>query len=534
MKAILFRGVWSTVIGVLTLSVVVAPLTAQGGNVLVAGSAQPEVSIGVACDSARFLVAVQGNATTLGAAGACFVDPSGVVGPTVTTGRSGGAPLVAFGGGQYLLTWDDDSTWPNDNIYAMFVQPDGSHVLPFPVCVDSVQKYATGVTFAAGQFLVVYARGNTLLARQVSPTGVVGSELVLTNSFYATMSATNVATVGADSLVAWVDDANRSEVNARIVYSTGTLGAEFTVDASAAASNDMVTVASNGSSYVVAYSDEVGAAGSLDSDLFTQAVSATGTLVGAPHVVCDSPGRQTGPFLAWGGTNYLITWTDMRNDANMNSQCDAGEATCWDIYGRYLASDGASLGAEWAIVERNDDQFASPVAFGAGKYLMAWTDGAMASNGGDVYALLVPGIPFATLYGTAKVNSLGCAPQITFAGVPSVSGPDPFTLRASNMLNNETGLFFYSLSGSNSVPFKGGTLCARSPLQRTPLASSGGNPAPSDCSGVLAFDFNAWVRSGSDSRLGAGQSVWGQFWSHDLQASFHVGLTAGVGFVLGP
>lgn len=530
MNAISCTGLWVMVVGAVTSGVA----SAQGGSFPVADSASSEIAIGVAADGAGFLVGIQANSTQQSQVQARFVDASGQLGPLVTASSNGGSPRIAFGGGQYLLVWSDFSTWPNNDIYGMFVQPDGSYAAAFPISVDASPKDVTGISYAGGKFIVPYTRGSSLLARRVTSLGVVGPELTLTNSYYAGLSANNVGTDGSSYMVAWVDDSSRNEVRARVVFTAGQPAAEFTVNASPSASTDMLAVAGTPLGYLVVFADEVGGAGSGEFDLFAQAVSATGAPVGMPHVVCNAPGRQWGPFLTSDGTKYLVTWTDMRWDANSNGQCEPGERTCWDIYGRYLAFDGTPIGSEWPIVERNGDQFASPMAFGAGKYLMAWTDGSLMQNGGDVYGLFLPQRPFATLYCTPKANSVGCVPVVGFSGVPSASSPDPFTLSAVNVLNNQAGIFFYSLTGPDNAAFMGGTLCGRSPLRRTPVQSSGGNPPPDDCSGVYTFDFNAWMRGGPDPLLGAGQVVWGQFWSRDPQSSFQVGLTAGVQFVVGP
>lgn len=529
MNSVSRRFVGAVLAGTVTLGVA----SAQGGNFLIPGSGAPEISIASDWDGARFLVGMQGNAGQFSAVVARFVEPTGKLGPLVTLADNGGSPRVAFGGGQYLVVWSDLNTWPVTDIYGMFVQPDGTHGSAFPICVDAQAKDVTGIAYAGGRFIVPYSRGNSLLARRVNLAGFVGPELTLTNSYFAGLSADNAGTDGSSYLIAWVDDINRHEVHARVVLTAGLPGPEFVVNASAEASNDILTVSGTALGYLVVFSDEVGGAGSGEWDLFSQAVSAVGFPVGMAHPVSSAPGSQWAPFLASDGANFMLSWTDQRWDANKNGQCDADERTCWDIYGRYLAFDGTPLGSEWPIVERIGDQFASPMAFGAGKYLMAWTDGPIQANGGNVYGTFLPQLPFASLYCTPKTNSLGCVPMIGFSGVPSASSAEGFTLSATNVLNNKSGLLFYSLVGPDNLPFMGGTLCGRSPVRRTPVLFSGGNPPPNDCSGVYSFDFNSWAFRGPDPMLVAGQAVWGQFWSRDPLSSFSVGLTAGVEFVIG-
>ena len=102
-------------------------------------------------------------------------------------------------------------------------------------------------------------------------------------------------------------------------------------------------------------------------------------------------------------------------------------------------------------------------------------------------------------------------------------------------LNNKIGLFFYSKTGAQALPFQGGFLCIRSPVRRTPPQGSGGNPPPDDCSGSYDLDFDAWVLSGADPALQVpGTPVWGQFWSRDPASPSTTGLTDAIRFSMCP
>jgi hypothetical protein len=72
---------------------------------------------------------------------------------------------------------------------------------------------------------------------------------------------------------------------------------------------------------------------------------------------------------------------------------------------------------------------------------------------------------------------------------------------------------------------------------RTPLQNSGGSSNPaSDCTGTYHFDFNAWIATGADPGLAAGQQVWGQYWARDpgYAPLSNVSLTNGTTFTLDP
>ena len=120
-------------------------------------------------------------------------------------------------------------------------------------------------------------------------------------------------------------------------------------------------------------------------------------------------------------------------------------------------------------------------------------------------------------YCTAKVNSQGCTPTISSTGTPSASHAGSFRIWCHQVISRSPGMLVYSKTGTDAVPFYGGVLCIASPVKRTSGLSSGGNPPPKDCTGVLAFEFNDFIASGKDPDLILGQTVWAQYWYRDTQ-----------------
>jgi hypothetical protein len=139
-----------------------------------------------------------------------------------------------------------------------------------------------------------------------------------------------------------------------------------------------------------------------------------------------------------------------------------------------------------------------------------------------------------TTYCTAQTNSKGCTPAIAGLGQPSVVPGTHFTVKATNVLNNVPGLLIYSYDAAAS-PFQGGIVCVSAPLKRTGGSSSNGTPPPAvDCTGTLWFDFNAYIQSGADASLVAGQEVFCQFWSRDPASASGSNLTNGLRFLIHP
>jgi hypothetical protein len=137
-------------------------------------------------------------------------------------------------------------------------------------------------------------------------------------------------------------------------------------------------------------------------------------------------------------------------------------------------------------------------------------------------------------YCTAKTSPLGCRPGVSWSGTPSATSAAPFWIGARGVDSHRSGLLFCGLDGQAAAPFLGGTLCVASPLHRTPLQNSGGNPPPHDCSGAFALDFNAWIRAGSCPGLVAGTQVRAQYWYRDPASPGGGGLSDAIAFAIGP
>ncbi len=140
-----------------------------------------------------------------------------------------------------------------------------------------------------------------------------------------------------------------------------------------------------------------------------------------------------------------------------------------------------------------------------------------------------------TTYCVAKTNSQGCVPVIGTSGIPSATSASPFAITCANVLSNKAGILIYGAQRA-ATPFQGGTLCLASPVRRTPIQQSGGNPPPVDCSGSFAFDFNAHIQAGTDTSLVPGRRVVAQYWSRDSSdpAGFGSSLSDACEFTIQP
>lgn len=157
--------------------------------------------------------------------------------------------------------------------------------------------------------------------------------------------------------------------------------------------------------------------------------------------------------------------------------------------------------------------------------------GTNGTSSGSIHVYTIVRAP--TVYCESEVNSAGCTPAIGSLGTASATLGSPFDIRATSVLNNKSGLLFYSFK-PRQTPFQGGHMCVVAPTTRTPVQSSGGNAPPNDCSGVFSLDFNARIQSGVDPLLVAGEEVFAQYWSRDPADQSTTNLTDALAFYIEP
>jgi len=257
----------------------------------------------------------------------------------------------------------------------------------------------------------------------------------------------------------------------------------------------------------------------------------------APITVNDDSGDD------WQWFGSLSVAPDGRLDVIWNDTRNSGQANFSELFYAYSYDGGDTWSTNVPVSPMFDSFLGWPNQNKLGDYYQLVSDATGADvayaatfNGEqDVYYVRVTPDCVPEIYCTSKPNSQGCLPVVSSAGTPSASDPTPFTLTASQQLNNKNGLLFYGY-GPDAQPFLGGTLCVLPPLRRTAVQSSGGNPPPDDCSGAFSFDFNAWIQSGADPFLAPGRQVNAQFWSRDPANADGTGasLSNAVGFQVCP
>jgi len=384
----------------------------------IAATSNPEGGVDAAFDGTNWLVGVQGkdlfSPFGQGQIAGQMIDSFGaLVGGLIQMTRTGGAPHVAFDGTNYLMVWSDDAsqattTPPTDTIYGQFVDTAGALVgSPFPIAPGSQlsgpgNEGLGGIAFGGGKYLVVYykevnpaTRDSKVFGRIIDPantTSPVGAEIAISSGF-GDFGIHSVAFNGADFLVVWDRDDTDTDVMGRLVSTAGVPQgtSEFVISANLFKNDNPLSVAcdSAGGLCAVAWIEQYDAVNDK-WDVFVRMVDTNGPIGSEPNVAAGT-GNKFFPSVAWDGTKFLLTWSDMTNDANRNFVCDAGESTCWDMYGQYLDATGAKVGNPFVISDDPGNQIGG-AGFGGGQFLVLINNGTGVSQtapSDDLFGLFI-------------------------------------------------------------------------------------------------------------------------------------------------
>lgn len=336
------------------------------------------------------------------------------------TSAGAGMPFIGFDGTNYLAVWNDYRNGPNSDIYGQFVSKSAA-LIGSNIAISTAtgnQRVGNNVGFDGTDYLIVWTddRGGDMdiYGQLVSPSGsLVGSEIAISTASY-NQNDPVVAFDGTNYLVAW-NDGHRlgagggygEDIYGQFVDTSGALsGSNFAINENSYPSDNPLGIAFDGTNYLVTWMDEVGGASSREWDLFGQLVDTSGNPSGSVITIITAPRGQYFPRVDFDGTNYLVVWFDMRNDANNNGHYDPSEGTGSDIYGQFLDTSGTLLGSDFAITNAVNDQIVGWPCFGDTKYLVAWTDNRDGDHG------LYQGFPTGDIYGVF-VSQFGPTPLVS-------------------------------------------------------------------------------------------------------------------------
>jgi hypothetical protein len=356
------------------------------------------LSKSAAFDGTNYLVGIQGDATDHTNVTAQFVSQSGtLVGTRISTGRKGGAPVVGFNGTTYLMAWEDEAT---NGVYGQIISKAGAALTqPFAINTSTGPMRMGGhntifCDTAGGVCGVMWHNNSTkaLYGRDIDSTGAFKSDEYYIEDPQNKCLPSSTTCIGGPAGMA-VD----TNGNGMGVYDTGadvrasihgpTINVNtFLVATKKCGDATWVGIVFDGTNYLVVWNDRNDCANSSSWDVLAQQIDTSGKLVGAAFSVnsANSAHRVSLPAVAFDGTNYLITWSDGRNDS--------GKGTGNDVYGQYVSKTGTLVGSEIPINIDAGNQYGWVTGFKTGKYFILINDTSadpFDASLGDVYGAFV-------------------------------------------------------------------------------------------------------------------------------------------------
>lgn len=405
--------------------------------------------MGFSFDGTNYLVGVENHTVSPTTIGAQMLNATGSkVGGLISTGRTGIATAVAFDGTNHLLIWEDNGLGAlNGNsgfqIYGQFISRAGTKVGdPFVITTSGIWFDGMKVmAYGGGKYLVTYTRlinpadrdastNRYIAGRLINPDGSLAGEEFRISTGYG--DASDVAFDGTNFFVVWTEDQFDTEIRGRFVSPAGALvGSEIVVNNSAAPSDNPKSVTFDGTNYMVVWSDEAGGAGSGEWNVLGQRVSPAGALIGpTPITVTSEPGAQIATGVAFDGTNYLVSWTDMTKPIN------------WEVYGQFVAKDTGALTGTKVTLYKNSLNQIGGVGFANGKYLALINNGvSMGENG-------ITAVEGAYGFFRPALTPPSTPNLTTFSPVSGAAGTT-VTIDGSNFLNGATSVTFNGVASTD-------------------------------------------------------------------------------------
>jgi hypothetical protein len=230
---------------------------------------------------------------------------------------------IAFDGTNYLVVWEDQRGGGYPDICGARVTPAGVVLDPagFTISQATYEQGHPAVAFDGTNYLVVWddgRRGHVLdiFGARVTPGGTVldpGGILIARSS--NDRRNPDVGFDGTGFLVVWEDD--RAGLDSTDIYGARVTTGGMVLDTAGIVISHAVrtqytpAIAFDGTNFLVAWQDNRTSA--EQADIYGARVTPAGTVLDpAGFNVSQAPDAQWSPDIAFDGTNFLVTWQDVR------------------------------------------------------------------------------------------------------------------------------------------------------------------------------------------------------------------------------
>lgn len=391
----------------------------------------------------RASLTIVGSATLAhaGAARAADPEPDFSISPEIkvdeptyaAAGLRMSGPAMAFDGVNHLVVWTDTRLHATGDVFAARVSPAGVLVdlTGLPITDDDFQQYGVAAAFGADQYLIVWQDSRTDGRNHVYGARMTAGGAVLDPGGFPVspldygQGQPRVASDGTAFLVVWSESrtggSDTDIYGARVAKDGSILDKTgIAIATGPTASQSGPAIAFDGTNYLVTWTDTPTVTG--DGDIHGARVTPSGAVLDKPgFAVATVKGGQGRQSMAFDGTNYLVAWQDGRIFGN------------YDVYAARVAKDGSVVDTTpFSIAEGAADQRAPGVAFDGTDFLVSWEsvpkgapwDVEAARVGTDGKVADMPAIPLASWpgsQGNPAVGFGGGSFLVTWASTPDAS-----------------------------------------------------------------------------------------------------------------
>lgn len=338
-----------------------------------------------------------------------------------------GRPAAASDGTRFLLVSNRTVTGGRQWV-GQFVGADGRPQTGFDLSPPQTSlSPMSAASWDGSNYLVITGDASGLRAQRVSAAGAV---LDAYPGVFLGADAFNpaVAFGGGTYLVVYRRSSAPGAILARRLSPSGVLGAEIVVAVGGAADAAYPSVAFQGSHFLTAWETNPGSLDPASTDVVAARVSSAGVVQDAPPIaVSTAPEAQTAPQVACDGTNCLVSWMDRRSYPGVSYSFSPGPG---DMYGALVSQAGIVLNGPPAtgglpLATGISANAGYPgLVFTGGDYLLAWSRGAFVNNPGGPTGMFATRVSLGGVPGVVvDVSSLPPAATtlryVTMAAAPS-------------------------------------------------------------------------------------------------------------------
>jgi hypothetical protein len=282
-------------------------------------------------------------------------------------------PKVASVDENFLVVWSDHRTGTNYDIYGTFVTAGGniSHDTGMPICTQTSWQGYPDVCAEYTRYLVVWAdqRGfskdiyGTFIKTDgtISHTNGLGLATMFNNQNYPA-----VTWGGTQFYLAWQEDqvGAKTKVNGSRLSASGALLDAGGIPISNTPEFDCLepALAYDGNNFIATYSTIVGDI-VLDYNVLARRINSDGQLLDTNgFTISGGSGIQKSPAVLFDGADYMVAWEDNRIG---NDQIDAAFI---DAAGVVTPADG------FEVSKGFNNQLFGDIAFDGTNYMVVWSD----------------------------------------------------------------------------------------------------------------------------------------------------------------